>query len=62
MSERITWIDCPRCGQLAAAGWAPPSELRDRAADTERLVEFDCIAGCAVPLAELVGSSQTAID
>jgi hypothetical protein len=44
MSDRITWEPCPRCGGLAAAGWAAVTSGAGQAED--RLVEFDCPAGC----------------
>jgi hypothetical protein len=47
MSERVTWEACPRCGCLAAVGWAriPGTGSAQRNC---RPVEFDCIAGCPV--------------
>ena len=49
MSERVTWEVCPRCADDAAVGWAGDGGA---AADptTCRPVEFDCLAGCSVPL------------
>jgi hypothetical protein len=47
VSERVSWEVCPRCGSLAAVGWAPVSVAAD-VAGTSRPVEFDCIAGCQV--------------
>jgi hypothetical protein len=35
MSERITWEQCPSCGDTAAVGW-----IRDEP------VEFDCVHNC----------------
>ena len=49
MSERVTWEVCPRCGRLAAVGWARVPGA-GRARRVCRPVEFDCIAGCRVEL------------
>ncbi len=35
MSERITWEQCPSCGDTAAVGW-----IRDEP------VEYDCVRNC----------------
>jgi hypothetical protein len=49
MSERVTWEVCPRCGCVAAVGWAPVPGA-GRAPGECRPVEFDCISGCEVDL------------
>jgi hypothetical protein len=46
MSDHVTWEVCPRCGGLAAVGWAHV----DGAPAEEHLVEFDCPTGCRVSL------------
>jgi stage II sporulation protein AA (anti-sigma F factor antagonist) len=42
VDERVTWVECPNCGQRAAIGWA------DR-----RPIEFDCTRGCRLPAPEV---------
>jgi len=49
MSERVTWDPCPRCGRLAAVGWARIPGAAG-APGVCRPVEFDCTAGCQVDL------------
>ena len=49
MSERVTLDACPRCGGLAAVGWAPVED----APGEDAPVEFDCTAGCRVSLEAL---------
>lgn len=46
MSERVTLDACPRCGGLAAVGWAAV----DDAPGEDTPVEFDCVAGCRISL------------
>jgi len=41
-SERVTWEECPSCGEPAAVGWWHG-----------RPVEFDCPEGCRVSLEQL---------
>jgi hypothetical protein len=52
MSEKVTWEVCPRCGDIAAVGWAPVAGIGS-APGTHRPVEFDCVAGCQVGVDEL---------
>jgi hypothetical protein len=49
VSERVTLTACPRCGGLAAVGWAAVEDSPGE--DTP--VEFDCPAGCQIILDEL---------
>jgi hypothetical protein len=51
MSERVTWTACPRCGGLAAVGWASVVCSDGRA--RELPVEVDCAEGCRPTLDEL---------
>jgi hypothetical protein len=49
MSERVTWEVCPRCGAVAAVGWAAvPGAGSGPCASVP--VEFDCPTGCQVGL------------
>ena len=43
MSERITWEQCPSCGDAAAVGW-----IRDEP------VEFDCVRNCDLTQEQMV--------
>ena len=49
MSERVTWEVCPRCGGVAAVGWALVPGI-DGAAGECGPVEFDCSSGCQISL------------
>jgi hypothetical protein len=53
MSDYVTWERCPRCGLLAAVGWAPVVAT-GAAPPGPRPVEFDCRAGCQISGDELV--------
>jgi hypothetical protein len=50
--ERITWIDCPTCGDRAAVGWqidrGPDGALR------EAPTTFDCTSGCTMTHLQVV--------
>jgi hypothetical protein len=50
-SDRVTWTACPRCGGRAAAGWVRVAGAERE--PVERLVEFDCTAGCRPSPVEL---------
>ena len=47
MSERVTWEVCPRCGGVAAVGWARVPGTGGASGEC-RPVEFDCLTGCEV--------------
>jgi hypothetical protein len=51
MSDYVTWEVCPRCGLLAALGWAG---IGGGAPDRILPVEFDCPTGCRLDPDELV--------
>jgi len=52
MSEHVTWEACPRCGWLAAVGWAPVAGIGSTPSH-DQPVEFDCVDRCHVGLDEL---------
>jgi len=52
MSDRVTWEICPRCGDVAAVGWACVTPAPGRPAG-EIAVEFDCPSGCPLDDTEL---------
>jgi hypothetical protein len=49
VSECVTWEVCPRCGGIAAVGWARVPGAGS-APDVCRPIEFDCRAGCEVSI------------
>jgi len=56
MSDEITWVRCPRCGEQAAVGWT--TVMRDDGEPLARFpVEFDCVHGCEISRLELVDSA-----
>jgi hypothetical protein len=55
MSERVTWADCPLCGELAAVGWE--TVMGTNGSACEEVVEFDCVDGCLVADLQVIGRS-----
>jgi len=53
MSDRVTLVPCPCCGEQAAVGWM--IVMRDDYAPLVTIpTEFDCAGGCSFDPAELV--------
>jgi hypothetical protein len=55
MSERVTWADCPLCGEPAAVGWETVMGRNGTA--REEVVEFDCVDGCLMSDLQFIGRS-----
>ena len=49
MSDCVTWEVCPKCGCVAAVGWALDVWTAGEAVEN-RAVEFDCPTGCQISL------------
>ena len=47
MSDRVSWVPCPWCGEPSAVGWR---SIEDEDGDVvgEVWVELDCPQGCQI--------------
>jgi acyl-CoA synthetase (AMP-forming)/AMP-acid ligase II len=60
MSDRVTWVDCPRCADRAALGWQTVTD--GKGSSREDIVEFDCISGCRPTDVEILMTGATDDD